>query len=113
MLSLEQVKVFNLSQYEHGADDVMVLATDGLWDVLSNEEVAEAISGFLGNCDPDDQHRQVHLCCLMCANHQRSNDGSLLRVIFIFTLSSVTVSYLRHTNLFWKIKTKIIYVNEK
>ncbi|XP_065133443.1 protein phosphatase 1H [Paramisgurnus dabryanus] len=52
-----EVKVYNLSQYEHGADDVMVLATDGLWDVLSNQEVAEAVSGFLGNCDPDDQHR--------------------------------------------------------
>ncbi|KAI7811637.1 protein phosphatase 1H isoform X1 [Triplophysa rosa] len=52
-----EVKVYDLSQCERGADDVMVLATDGLWDVLSNEEVAEAITGFLGNCDPDDQHR--------------------------------------------------------
>uniref|UniRef100_A0A9J7XGV7 Protein phosphatase, Mg2+/Mn2+ dependent, 1H n=2 Tax=Cyprinus carpio TaxID=7962 RepID=A0A9J7XGV7_CYPCA len=52
-----EVKIYNLSQYEHGADDVMILATDGLWDVLSNQEVAEAVSGFLGNCDPDDQHR--------------------------------------------------------
>uniref|UniRef100_A0A672LEF9 Protein phosphatase 1H-like n=1 Tax=Sinocyclocheilus grahami TaxID=75366 RepID=A0A672LEF9_SINGR len=51
------VKIYNLSQFEHGADDVMILATDGLWDVLSNQEVAEAVSGFLGNCDPDDQHR--------------------------------------------------------
>uniref|UniRef100_A0A8C2DIN1 Protein phosphatase, Mg2+/Mn2+ dependent, 1H n=1 Tax=Cyprinus carpio TaxID=7962 RepID=A0A8C2DIN1_CYPCA len=53
----KKVKIYNLSQYEHGADDVMILATDGLWDVLSNQEVAEAVSGFLGNCDPDDQHR--------------------------------------------------------
>ncbi|XP_051975548.1 protein phosphatase 1H isoform X1 [Xyrauchen texanus] len=52
-----EVKIYDLSQYEHGADDVMILATDGLWDVLSNQEVAEAVSGFLGNCDPDDQHR--------------------------------------------------------
>uniref|UniRef100_A0A8C2L4Q8 Protein phosphatase, Mg2+/Mn2+ dependent, 1H n=1 Tax=Cyprinus carpio TaxID=7962 RepID=A0A8C2L4Q8_CYPCA len=52
-----EVKIYNLSEYEHGADDVMILATDGLWDVLSNQEVAEAVSGFLGNCDPDDQHR--------------------------------------------------------
>lgn len=59
MLSSLQVKIYNLSQYEHGADDVMILATDGLWDVLSNQDVAEAVSGFLGNCDPDDQHRQV------------------------------------------------------
>ncbi|KAK7891624.1 hypothetical protein WMY93_023587 [Mugilogobius chulae] len=52
-----EVQVYPLSQTEHGADDVLVLGTDGLWDVLSNQEVAEAVSGFLGNCDPDDQHR--------------------------------------------------------
>uniref|UniRef100_A0A8C1UH51 Protein phosphatase, Mg2+/Mn2+ dependent, 1H n=1 Tax=Cyprinus carpio TaxID=7962 RepID=A0A8C1UH51_CYPCA len=52
-----EVKIYNVFEYEHGANDVMILATDGLWDVLSNQEVAEAVSGFLGNCDPDDQHR--------------------------------------------------------
>ncbi|XP_023647231.2 protein phosphatase 1H [Paramormyrops kingsleyae] len=52
-----EVKVYPLTQYEHGADDVLVLGTDGLWDVLSNEEVAEAVTSFLANCDPDDQHR--------------------------------------------------------
>ncbi|XP_041113989.1 protein phosphatase 1H-like [Polyodon spathula] len=52
-----EVKVYNLKQYEHGVDDVLVLATDGLWDVLSNEEVSEAVTNFLANCDPDDQHR--------------------------------------------------------
>ncbi|XP_064140009.1 protein phosphatase 1H isoform X2 [Loxodonta africana] len=51
------VRVYDLSKYEHGADDVLILATDGLWDVLSNEEVAEAITQFLPNCDPDDPHR--------------------------------------------------------
>lgn len=52
-----EVKVYPLSQYEHGADDVLVLGTDGLWDVLSSQEVAEAVTCFLANCDPDDQHR--------------------------------------------------------
>ena len=52
-----QVRVYNLSDFEHGADDVLVMGTDGLWDVLSNQEVAEAVTTFLGNCDPDDQHR--------------------------------------------------------
>lgn len=51
--------MYNLEQFEHGADDVMILATDGLWDVLSNKEVAEAVTSFLGNCDPDNHHRQV------------------------------------------------------
>lgn len=54
-----QVKVYPLAQCEHGADDVLVLGTDGLWDVLSNQEVAEAVTCFLANCDPDDQHRHV------------------------------------------------------
>ncbi|XP_040019078.2 protein phosphatase 1H isoform X3 [Gasterosteus aculeatus] len=52
-----EVKVYPLAQCEHGADDVLVLGTDGLWDVLSNQEVAEAITCFLANCDPDDPHR--------------------------------------------------------
>uniref|UniRef100_A0A669AYS2 Protein phosphatase 1H n=1 Tax=Oreochromis niloticus TaxID=8128 RepID=A0A669AYS2_ORENI len=52
-----EVKVYNLTHYEHGADDVLVMGTDGLWDVLSNQEVAEAVTAFLANCDPDDLHR--------------------------------------------------------
>uniref|UniRef100_A0A4W5RC34 Protein phosphatase, Mg2+/Mn2+ dependent, 1H n=1 Tax=Hucho hucho TaxID=62062 RepID=A0A4W5RC34_9TELE len=52
-----EVKVYPLTQYEHGVDDVLVMGTDGLWDVLSNQEVAEAVTGFLANCGPDDQHR--------------------------------------------------------
>ena len=52
-----QVKVYDLAQCEHGADDVLVMATDGLWDVLSNQEVAESVTTFLANCDPDDLHR--------------------------------------------------------
>lgn len=56
-----QVRVYDLSRYEHAADDVLILATDGLWDVLSNEEVADAITQFLPNCDPDDPHRSVPL----------------------------------------------------
>uniref|UniRef100_A0A8C7UZ75 Protein phosphatase, Mg2+/Mn2+ dependent, 1H n=1 Tax=Oncorhynchus mykiss TaxID=8022 RepID=A0A8C7UZ75_ONCMY len=52
-----EVKVYPLTQYEHGVDDVLVMGTDGLWDVLSNQDVAEAVTGFLANCGPDDQYR--------------------------------------------------------
>uniref|UniRef100_A0A8D0HDC8 Protein phosphatase, Mg2+/Mn2+ dependent 1H n=1 Tax=Sphenodon punctatus TaxID=8508 RepID=A0A8D0HDC8_SPHPU len=55
--SSPEVRVYDLQQYEHGPDDVLILATDGLWDVLLNEEVAEAVTNFLPNCDPDDPHR--------------------------------------------------------
>uniref|UniRef100_A0A3B5M8N5 PPM-type phosphatase domain-containing protein n=1 Tax=Xiphophorus couchianus TaxID=32473 RepID=A0A3B5M8N5_9TELE len=54
---IPEVRVYNLTQHEHGTDDVMVMGTDGLWDVLTNEEVTEAVSTFLSNCDPDDLHR--------------------------------------------------------
>lgn len=54
---IPEVRVYNLMQYEHGADDVLVMGTDGLWDVLTNQEVAESVSTFLANCDPDDLHR--------------------------------------------------------
>uniref|UniRef100_A0A7N8XV62 Protein phosphatase, Mg2+/Mn2+ dependent, 1H n=1 Tax=Mastacembelus armatus TaxID=205130 RepID=A0A7N8XV62_9TELE len=53
----KKVRTYPLGQCEHGANDVLVLGTDGLWDVLSNQEVAEAVTCFLSNCDPDDQHR--------------------------------------------------------
>ncbi|XP_057692333.1 protein phosphatase 1H [Corythoichthys intestinalis] len=52
-----EVNIYPLGQYEHDIDDVLVLGTDGLWDVLCNQEVAEAVTCFLANCDPDDQHR--------------------------------------------------------
>uniref|UniRef100_A0A8C5EK25 Protein phosphatase 1H-like n=2 Tax=Gouania willdenowi TaxID=441366 RepID=A0A8C5EK25_GOUWI len=53
----KKVRVYPLEQCKHSADDVLVLGTDGLWDVLSNQEVAEVVNGFLANCDADDQHR--------------------------------------------------------
>lgn len=67
-----QVRVYDLSKYEHEADDVLILATDGLWDVLSNEEVAEAVTQFLPNCDPDDPHRWVSLYALYNQSHRGS-----------------------------------------
>lgn len=60
------MKVYNLTQYEHGADDVLVMGTDGLWDVLSNQEVAEAVTTFLANCDPDDLHRSAFFFSFFC-----------------------------------------------
>lgn len=75
-----QVRVYDLSRYEHGADDVLILATDGLWDVLSNEEVAEAVTQFLPNCDPDDPHRWArckHLCGLTGTHARKAQEPNV------------------------------------
>ncbi len=39
-----EVKVFDLSSPDIGARDSLVMGTDGLWDVLPNEEVREAVN---------------------------------------------------------------------
>ncbi|OBS70339.1 hypothetical protein A6R68_01122, partial [Neotoma lepida] len=100
----KKVRVYDLSQYEHGADDVLILATDGLWDVLSNEEVAEAITQFLPNCDPDDPHRYTLAAqdLVMRArgvlkdrgwriSNDRLGSGDDISVYEIFTTSDIAV----------------------
>ena len=52
-----QVKVYDLSENKHGPDDVLVMGTDGLWDVTTDQEVADAVSTFLSGCDPSDPMR--------------------------------------------------------
>ncbi|XP_072644196.1 protein phosphatase 1M isoform X3 [Canis lupus baileyi] len=51
-----QVTVLDVDQLELQEEDVVVMATDGLWDVLSNEQVARLVRSFLpGN--QEDPHR--------------------------------------------------------
>ena len=51
-----QVTVLDMDQLEPQEEDVIVMATDGLWDVLSNEQVARLVQSFLlGN--QEDPHR--------------------------------------------------------
>ncbi|XP_062327932.1 protein phosphatase 1H [Osmerus eperlanus] len=52
-----EVKVYDLSDYKHGPDDVLVMGTDGLWDVTTDRDAADAVSGFLACCDPTDPLR--------------------------------------------------------
>ncbi|XP_047303424.1 protein phosphatase 1M isoform X3 [Homo sapiens] len=47
LLSVPQVTVLDVDQLELQEDDVVVMATDGLWDVLSNEQVAWLVRSFL------------------------------------------------------------------
>lgn len=52
-----QVKVYNISEHKHGNDDVLIMGTDGLWDVTSDREVADAVKRFLSSCEPNDPMR--------------------------------------------------------
>lgn len=49
--------VYNLDENKHGPDDVLVMGTDGLWDVTTDREVADAVSAYLSCCDPSDPMR--------------------------------------------------------
>lgn len=54
-----QVKVYDMEENQHGPDDVLVMGTDGLWDVTTDREVADAVSSYLSGCDPSDPMRCV------------------------------------------------------
>ncbi|XP_069798037.1 protein phosphatase 1H isoform X1 [Narcine bancroftii] len=54
---MPEVKVYDMKKYEHGADDVIVMGTDGLWDVVSDREVADAVTRILSSSEPDEPNR--------------------------------------------------------
>ncbi|XP_073665623.1 protein phosphatase 1J isoform X7 [Tursiops truncatus] len=55
------VRVYDLTQYEHCPDDVLVLGTDGLWDVTSDCEVAATVDRVLSAYEPNDPSRYTAL----------------------------------------------------
>ncbi|XP_037740936.1 protein phosphatase 1J isoform X4 [Chelonia mydas] len=58
-----EVRVYDLTQYEHCPDDVLVLATDGLWDVTSDREVADVVTEVLMGYEPNDPCRYTMAAC--------------------------------------------------
>ncbi|XP_059800558.1 protein phosphatase 1M-like isoform X1 [Hypanus sabinus] len=44
---IPEVTVFDLGQHEFGQKDALIMATDGLWDVMSNKDVADITEKFL------------------------------------------------------------------
>ncbi|XP_019369631.1 PREDICTED: protein phosphatase 1J [Gavialis gangeticus] len=52
-----EVRVYDLTQYEHCPDDVLVLGTDGLWDVTNDKEVAKVVMDVLMGYEPNDPCR--------------------------------------------------------
>jgi serine/threonine protein phosphatase PrpC len=55
------VTVLDVHQLAVQEEDVVVMATDGLWDVLSNEQVALLVRSFLTGNQKDDPHRYCSL----------------------------------------------------
>ncbi|XP_008108052.1 protein phosphatase 1J isoform X2 [Anolis carolinensis] len=51
---IPDVRIYDLTQYEHCPDDVLVLGTDGLWDVTNNQEVANIVFDVLMRYEPND-----------------------------------------------------------
>ncbi|XP_014677112.1 PREDICTED: protein phosphatase 1H-like isoform X2 [Priapulus caudatus] len=52
-----EVRAYDLASQMHDADDVLILASDGLWDVISNEKACELVSSSLSQFAPDDMAR--------------------------------------------------------
>lgn len=50
-----QVNVFDFALHDVKEDDVLIMATDGLWDVLCNDEVAHVVRSFLAENRTDPQ----------------------------------------------------------
>lgn len=50
-----QVNVFDFALHDIKEDDVLIMATDGLWDVLCNDEVAHVVRSFLAENRTDSQ----------------------------------------------------------
>ncbi|XP_035131611.1 protein phosphatase 1M isoform X7 [Callithrix jacchus] len=74
LLSVPQVTVLDVDQLELQEDDVVVMATDGLWDVLSNEQVAWLVRSFLpGN--QEDPYRFLKLAQMLIHSTQGKDDS--------------------------------------
>uniref|UniRef100_A0A1I7YBB6 PPM-type phosphatase domain-containing protein n=1 Tax=Steinernema glaseri TaxID=37863 RepID=A0A1I7YBB6_9BILA len=55
LTAVPQVQVFDISSLNVLTDrDVVVMGSDGLWDVLSNERVSEIVKSVLDNSESDD-----------------------------------------------------------
>uniref|UniRef100_A0A671K8R3 Protein phosphatase 1H-like n=1 Tax=Sinocyclocheilus anshuiensis TaxID=1608454 RepID=A0A671K8R3_9TELE len=52
-----EVKVYKISEHKHGSDDVLIMGSDGLWDVTTDRDVADAVSTFLSSREPNDPLR--------------------------------------------------------
>ena len=54
---MPEVKVIDLSHYEYSDDDVIVMASDGLWDVMPNERAQEVVRRSLSQIEVGNPQR--------------------------------------------------------
>ncbi|XP_068121675.1 protein phosphatase 1J isoform X2 [Hyperolius riggenbachi] len=54
---MPEVQVYNLSKCERSGDEVMVMGTDGLWDVITDREVADIVQRVFKGHGPDEPNR--------------------------------------------------------
>ncbi|XP_072281920.1 protein phosphatase 1J [Pyxicephalus adspersus] len=55
--SVPGVEVYDLSKCTHSADDVLVMGTDGLWDVITDNEVADIVQRVFESYGPNEPNR--------------------------------------------------------
>lgn len=66
-MSLFQVNVLNISDMDLSEYDILVMGTDGLWDVTSNEKAAE-ITNSLFTQFMDEKHKYISGAQALVAN---------------------------------------------
>ncbi|KAM9097587.1 protein phosphatase 1M [Sarcophilus harrisii] len=75
LLSIPEVTVIDLEQQKPEEEDVIIMATDGLWDVLANEQVAQLTHTFLQN-NRHDPNRFSELAKLLIHTTQGREEGT-------------------------------------
>ena len=53
--------MYDLGAESHGPDDVLIMGTDGLWDVVTNDEAQDIVLDSLAHLDDSDKLRYL-LC---------------------------------------------------
>lgn len=67
-----QVEIYDLSDYDHSEDDVLIMGSDGLWDVTTNSKAAYVVKNCLSQFACDDRSRLVHLTFVGKINNHRT-----------------------------------------
>ncbi|XP_015267168.1 PREDICTED: protein phosphatase 1M [Gekko japonicus] len=71
---IPKVEMYDLTTQNIKEDDVLIMATDGLWDVLSNEDVAQMVRSFLED-NKTDPHRFSELAKCLVWKARGRKDG--------------------------------------